>query len=413
MAGAVLVRGQPQTKPGTLVDYRRDIALRAEDHPYVSRGALKLAKGLDSFAIDPRGTTALDVGASTGGFSDVLLQRGAARVYAIDVGHGQLAWSIRQDPRVVVLERHKRPHARSPRSSPALRSRRESTSVSRSPSSAARARSLASPTRQADRCGARQAPPQFEVGRDLVARAASCATRPPGAARSTRSVLAGDHGFVAGDDVESRITGPGRQRRVPPLAFAPHRTEGKEACVRRARSAAALCGRCLRPTRRLLLRGVAGARHTTRVSSSSIRASAPCRSAPHAWPACAFREQASRGSPLERPRGPRERAARCRATADPALSRSGRPTSCAIPPPGPVTLVVVDGTWSQARNVVRDNPVLQALPRYAFATPEPSSTGIRREPRAENVSTIEALMHVLGCSRVIRRDFASCSTRFA
>lgn len=66
------------------------------------------------------------------------------------------------------------------------------------------------------------------------------------------------------------------------------------------------------------------------------------------------------------------------------------------PPPGPVTLVVVDGTWSQARTVVRDNPVLQALPRYAFATPEPSQYRIRREPRAEYVSTIEALMHVLG-----------------
>lgn len=66
------------------------------------------------------------------------------------------------------------------------------------------------------------------------------------------------------------------------------------------------------------------------------------------------------------------------------------------PPAGPVTLVVVDGTWSQARNVVRDNPVLQALPRYAFATPEPSQYRIRREPRAEYVSTIEALMHVLG-----------------
>ena len=66
------------------------------------------------------------------------------------------------------------------------------------------------------------------------------------------------------------------------------------------------------------------------------------------------------------------------------------------PPPGPVTLIVVDGTWSQARTVVRDNPVLHALPRYAFATPEPSHYRIRREPRAEYVSTIEAVMHVLG-----------------
>lgn len=81
------------------------IRLREADHPYVSRGALKLIQGLDAFAIDPAGMVALDVGASTGGFTDVLLRRGARRVYAVDVGYGQLAWSLRQDPRVVVLER--------------------------------------------------------------------------------------------------------------------------------------------------------------------------------------------------------------------------------------------------------------------------------------------------------------------
>ena len=106
MTGGVLVRGQPQTKPGTLVDAAVEITLRAEDHPYVSRGALKLVHGLDRFGIDPAGKTALDIGASTGGFTDLLLRRGVARVYAIDVGYGQIAWSIRQDPRVVVLERH-------------------------------------------------------------------------------------------------------------------------------------------------------------------------------------------------------------------------------------------------------------------------------------------------------------------
>src|SRR5688500_10785522 len=105
MTGGVLVRGQPQTKPGTLVDPAVEITLREQDHPYVSRGALKLVKGLDTFGIDPKGMTALDIGASTGGFTNVLLERGAAKVYAIDVGYGQLAWSIRQDPRVVVLER--------------------------------------------------------------------------------------------------------------------------------------------------------------------------------------------------------------------------------------------------------------------------------------------------------------------
>jgi 23S rRNA (cytidine1920-2'-O)/16S rRNA (cytidine1409-2'-O)-methyltransferase len=105
MRGAVLVRGQPETKPGTLVDPAADITVREADHPYVSRGALKLVKGLDTFGIDPAGMVALDIGASTGGFTDLLLRRGAARVYAIDVGYGQLAWSIRNDPRVVVIER--------------------------------------------------------------------------------------------------------------------------------------------------------------------------------------------------------------------------------------------------------------------------------------------------------------------
>jgi 23S rRNA (cytidine1920-2'-O)/16S rRNA (cytidine1409-2'-O)-methyltransferase len=105
MTGNVLVKGQPETKPGTMVDPEVEITLREEDHPYVSRGALKLVKGLDTFGIDPTGMTALDIGASTGGFTDVLLKRGAAKVFAIDVGYGQLAWPIRQDPRVVVLER--------------------------------------------------------------------------------------------------------------------------------------------------------------------------------------------------------------------------------------------------------------------------------------------------------------------
>ncbi len=105
MSGAVLVRGQVETKPGTMLQPETEVALKEEDHPYVSRGALKLVKGLDTFGIDPAGLVAMDVGASTGGFTDVLLKRGAERVYAIDVGYGQLAWSIRQDPRVVVLER--------------------------------------------------------------------------------------------------------------------------------------------------------------------------------------------------------------------------------------------------------------------------------------------------------------------
>jgi len=92
-------------KAGTMVPDDAAVALAVPDHPYVGRGGLKLAHALDVFAIDPRGRVALDVGASTGGFTDVLLQRGAARVVALDVGHGQLAWSLRTDPRVVVIEK--------------------------------------------------------------------------------------------------------------------------------------------------------------------------------------------------------------------------------------------------------------------------------------------------------------------
>lgn len=105
MAGKVRVNGTAESKPGTLVAAEAEVTLLEEAHPYVSRGGLKLVKGLDSFAIDPTNQVALDIGASTGGFTDVLLRRGAQRVYAIDVGYGQLAWSLRQDPRVVVLER--------------------------------------------------------------------------------------------------------------------------------------------------------------------------------------------------------------------------------------------------------------------------------------------------------------------
>jgi 23S rRNA (cytidine1920-2'-O)/16S rRNA (cytidine1409-2'-O)-methyltransferase len=105
LAGKVDVNGQRADKAGTQVAAHDSISLREEDHPYVSRGALKLVHGLDTVAIDPAGRTALDVGASTGGFTDVLLRRGARKVFAIDVGYGQLAWSLRQDPRVVLLER--------------------------------------------------------------------------------------------------------------------------------------------------------------------------------------------------------------------------------------------------------------------------------------------------------------------
>lgn len=105
LAGDVRVNGQVATKAGMPVAPDADISLAAPDHPYVGRGGLKLAHALDTFAIDSAGRTALDIGASTGGFTDVLLQRQASRVVALDVGHGQLDWKLRSDPRVVVIER--------------------------------------------------------------------------------------------------------------------------------------------------------------------------------------------------------------------------------------------------------------------------------------------------------------------
>lgn len=107
MAGQVYVGNRKMDKPGTLIPLDADCRL-AEASPelkYVSRGGLKLEKALDTFQLDPAGKIAIDVGASTGGFTECLLQRGAQRVYAVDVGHGQLAWELRQDPRVVVMEK--------------------------------------------------------------------------------------------------------------------------------------------------------------------------------------------------------------------------------------------------------------------------------------------------------------------
>src|SRR5437870_237669 len=104
LAGLVSASGRRIDKPGTALAEDTELTLAGRDHPWVSRGGVKLAFALDHFAIDPGGMIALDVGASTGGFTDVLLARGAARVHSVDVGRGQLAWKLRQDPRVVVHE---------------------------------------------------------------------------------------------------------------------------------------------------------------------------------------------------------------------------------------------------------------------------------------------------------------------
>jgi 23S rRNA (cytidine1920-2'-O)/16S rRNA (cytidine1409-2'-O)-methyltransferase len=104
MAGNVFSGERRLEKPGAAVAEDLEIEIRGAPHPYASRGGVKLAHALDRFQIDPKGLVCLDVGASTGGFTDVLLQRGAAKVYAVDVGRGQLDWKLRQDSRVVVLE---------------------------------------------------------------------------------------------------------------------------------------------------------------------------------------------------------------------------------------------------------------------------------------------------------------------
>ncbi|HEX8091285.1 MAG TPA: TlyA family RNA methyltransferase [Blastocatellia bacterium] len=104
LAGVVLVGDQRADKPGQMVDSSAEIRIKGETPRYVSRGGLKLEAALGEFGVSPDGMTCVDVGASTGGFTDCLLQHGASRVWAIDVGHNQLSWRIRQDPRVVVLE---------------------------------------------------------------------------------------------------------------------------------------------------------------------------------------------------------------------------------------------------------------------------------------------------------------------
>jgi 23S rRNA (cytidine1920-2'-O)/16S rRNA (cytidine1409-2'-O)-methyltransferase len=105
LAAKVLVDGQRITKAGQRVAAESNLQVLGEDHPFASRGGLKLEHALEQFRLDVRGLVAMDVGASTGGFTDCLLQHDVKRVYAVDVGYGQLAWKLRQDPRVVVLER--------------------------------------------------------------------------------------------------------------------------------------------------------------------------------------------------------------------------------------------------------------------------------------------------------------------
>jgi 23S rRNA (cytidine1920-2'-O)/16S rRNA (cytidine1409-2'-O)-methyltransferase len=207
MSGAVEVAGRSEPKPGTLVDSEAEIALRAADHPYVSRGALKLVAGLDGHAIDPAGRVALDVGASTGGFTDVLLRRGAARVYAIDVGYGQLAWSLRRDPRVVAIERENIRHLDPSRiPEPADLAVIDVSFISLLLVLPRVAELLRPP---AGKPVLALVKPQFEVGRAHVGKGG--VVRDPDARRSAVDAVqrwASARGWGVGDALESPITGP-------------------------------------------------------------------------------------------------------------------------------------------------------------------------------------------------------------
>jgi len=207
MTGAVLVRGQLETKPGTQLPPDVEVSVKGEDHPYVSRGALKLVQGLDAFGIDPTGMVALDIGASTGGFTDVLLRRGASRVYAIDVGYGQLAWSIRSDPRVVTIERENvrnLPLERVPE--PADLAVIDVSFISLTLVLPKVAELLRAP---GDKPIVALVKPQFEVGRELVGKGGVVRDEAArqGAIDKVRTWAAGN-GFSSGACVESPITGP-------------------------------------------------------------------------------------------------------------------------------------------------------------------------------------------------------------
>ena len=206
MAGAVYAGTRRVAKAGEQLSTDAELSLKGRDHPWVSRGGLKLAPALDRFGIDPAGAVALDLGASTGGFTDVLLQRGAARVYAVDVGHGQLAWKLRQDERVVLLERTNARHltgAHVP----------EPVDLVVSDASFISILSILPPALALAAPGARLIAllkPQFEVGRERVGKGG--VVRDPAlhaeACDKVRAWLAAQPGWSVLGVEESPVTGP-------------------------------------------------------------------------------------------------------------------------------------------------------------------------------------------------------------
>ena len=207
LAGEVEVSGLRADKAGQLCDPSVHIALRQPDHPYVSRGALKLERALDEFAIDPAGLTAIDVGASTGGFTDLLLRRGAVRVYAVDVGYGQLAWSLRSDPRVVVLERENIRHtALSAIPEPCQLATIDVSFISLTLVLPRVAELMRPPGGKPIICLVK---PQFEAGREHVAKGG--VVRDPAARAAALDKVrdfAAANGFAVGPAVDSPIPGP-------------------------------------------------------------------------------------------------------------------------------------------------------------------------------------------------------------
>jgi 23S rRNA (cytidine1920-2'-O)/16S rRNA (cytidine1409-2'-O)-methyltransferase len=207
LARQVEVGGVPVDKAGAQVAADAVVRLRQPDHPYVSRGALKLEAALDRFALDPAGAVVLDVGASTGGFTDLLLRRGAIRCYAVDVGYGQLAWSLRSDERVIPLERENIRHL-------------DPAKIPEPCDLAVIDVSFISLTLVLDKVAALMGPPagkpivclvkpQFEVGRGEVGKGG--VVRDPavraGALDKVRTFAAA-RGFQLGDAMDSPIPGP-------------------------------------------------------------------------------------------------------------------------------------------------------------------------------------------------------------
>lgn len=205
LAGKVFTGERRVEKSGESLDEDAHLEVREPDHPFVSRGGLKLAGALDAFGYDPAGKVAADFGASTGGFTDCLLQRGAARVFAIDVGYGQLHSQLRQDPRVVVMERTNARHLKSGDLPQAVDLVVVDASFIGLEKLLPAARALLRPDGQVIAL----VKPQFEVGRDKVGKGGVVRDPEAREAAIRSAVTAAEAlGFAFKGRVESVITGP-------------------------------------------------------------------------------------------------------------------------------------------------------------------------------------------------------------